>query len=192
MSSPPHIQRGSLSRHHSVMAIHQEEPHPFTTRGNGALFSLIRNRSSASLASHGAGGGAPGSGSASLRGASFSLGPSGLGMPDDEEGGYINNAGISRPPSFRLRGADDGDEEEHHRRPAADERRLSQIIMGPQMRSMRLIGTTKERYKWERYWKTEEELDAMRKPLYERDISISHYSPIVRLAANRVRQTKVL
>ena len=41
------------------------------------------------------------------------------------------------------------------------ERRLSQMMNGGQMRSMRLIGKSKPRYQWERYWKTEEQLKAM-------------------------------
>ncbi|CAK7204670.1 hypothetical protein SEUCBS139899_007429 [Sporothrix eucalyptigena] len=65
-----------------------------------------------------------------------------------------------------------------------DERRLSAILNNPQMRSMRLIGRAK-RYRWERYWKTEEQLRAMTQPLreyYERNnMLIQQYLYIDRL-----------
>lgn len=47
-----------------------------------------------------------------------------------------------------------------------DERRLSALLSAPQMRSMRLIGNSNPRYKWEQYWKTEEELKQMKKPMF--------------------------
>lgn len=56
-----------------------------------------------------------------------------------------------------------------------DERRLSMgasILMTPQMRSMRLIGNSNPRYRWEQYWKSDEELKKLSKPLrkyYERN-----------------------
>ncbi|KAI1131707.1 hypothetical protein F5Y10DRAFT_44088 [Nemania abortiva] len=53
------------------------------------------------------------------------------------------------------------------RRSQADERRLSQILHSDPVRSMRLIGNPNPLYKWERYWKTEEELSTYRKPLRE-------------------------
>ncbi|KAK2626497.1 hypothetical protein QTJ16_003672 [Diplocarpon rosae] len=56
-----------------------------------------------------------------------------------------------------------------------DERRLSLILNGPQMRSQRLIGKSNPRYKWERYWKTEDQLQQMQKPIrqyYERTNSL--------------------
>lgn len=46
-----------------------------------------------------------------------------------------------------------------------DETRLSQILKGPQVRSMNLIGKSNPRYRWERYWKSEDELKAMKKPM---------------------------
>ncbi|KAJ2993074.1 hypothetical protein NUW58_g1953 [Xylaria curta] len=58
------------------------------------------------------------------------------------------------------------DDDEHHRS-QADERRLSQILNSDPVRSMRLIGNPNPRYKWERYWKTEEELKELKKPLRE-------------------------
>lgn len=46
-----------------------------------------------------------------------------------------------------------------------DERRMSQILHGPQARSRNLIGKSNPRYRWERYWKPEDDLKAMNKPL---------------------------
>ncbi|KAF2258681.1 hypothetical protein CC78DRAFT_477720 [Lojkania enalia] len=61
----------------------------------------------------------------------------------------------------------------------------AQILNTPQMRSQRLIGNSNPRYKWERYYKTEEELKGMRKPIreyYERNnFLIQHYMYIDRL-----------
>jgi len=56
-----------------------------------------------------------------------------------------------------------------------DARRTSlgpEILMTSQMRSMRLIGKSNPRYHWHQYYKTEEQLDKMRKPIrkyYERN-----------------------
>jgi hypothetical protein len=47
-----------------------------------------------------------------------------------------------------------------------EERRLSVILNGPYMRSQRLIGNSNPRYRWERYWKTEEELKPMKKKMW--------------------------
>jgi hypothetical protein len=51
------------------------------------------------------------------------------------------------------------EDESHHR----DERRMSAILNSSNMRSMRLIGNSNPRYRWERYWKTEAELAKMPK-----------------------------
>ncbi|KAM0188549.1 hypothetical protein ACHAPA_001816 [Fusarium lateritium] len=69
--------------------------------------------------------------------------------PDDEETGLIRH---------------DNDE---LGRLLADERRLTQLLHGPQNRSAGLIGRSNPRYRWEQYWKPEEELSAMPKPLRE-------------------------
>lgn len=45
------------------------------------------------------------------------------------------------------------------------ERRMSAILNAPNMRSMRLIGSSNPRYRWERYWTTEEQRKGMRKPV---------------------------
>ncbi|KAI1176874.1 hypothetical protein F4777DRAFT_544660 [Nemania sp. FL0916] len=53
--------------------------------------------------------------------------------------------------------------EEGRHRSQADERRLSQVLNSDPVRSMRLIGNPNPLYKWERYWKTEEQLKAIKK-----------------------------
>lgn len=56
-----------------------------------------------------------------------------------------------------------------------DDRRQSlaaNVLMTPEMRSQRLIGNPNPRYRWEQYYKTEEELKKMKKPIrkyYERN-----------------------
>jgi divalent metal cation (Fe/Co/Zn/Cd) transporter len=57
-------------------------------------------------------------------------------------------------------GGDGGEDELSSRR---GERRMSAILNSSHMRSMRLIGNSNPRYRWERYWKTEAELAAMPK-----------------------------
>ncbi|KAJ4302909.1 hypothetical protein N0V90_001800 [Kalmusia sp. IMI 367209] len=71
---------------------------------------------------------------------------------------------------------------------SASERRMSigaHALNTPQMRSQRLIGNSNPRYKWERYFKTEEDLKQYKKPLrkyYERNNDlIQHYDYIDRL-----------
>lgn len=74
----------------------------------------------------------------------------------------------------------DGDEAEDRRRSAA-----ATILMTPQMRSQRLIGNSNPRYRWEQYWKTDQQLKKMRKPIrkyYQRTNElIQHYMYIDRL-----------
>lgn len=43
----------------------------------------------------------------------------------------------------------------------------SEVLMTPQMRSMRLIGSNNPRYQWEKYYKSDEELKKMKKPIRE-------------------------
>jgi hypothetical protein len=84
----------------------------------------------------------------------------------------------ARPPHSRHNssaGVLDHDGEQR----SMDERRFSDaalaVLMSQQMRSMRLIGNSNPRYRWEQYWKTEEELKDMKKPLrkyYERNNSL--------------------
>lgn len=60
-----------------------------------------------------------------------------------------------------------------------------EVLMTPQMRSMRLIGNSNPRYRWEQYYKSDEELKKMTKPVrqyYERNNHlISSYLYIDRL-----------
>ncbi|KAF2181760.1 cation diffusion facilitator 10 [Zopfia rhizophila CBS 207.26] len=79
-----------------------------------------------------------------------------------------------------------------------EERRMSigaQILNTPQMRSQRLIGSSNPRYKWERYYKTEEELKQMKKPIrkyYERNnYLIQHYLYIDRLLDSSLPHTLI-
>lgn len=44
--------------------------------------------------------------------------------------------------------------------------RRESILNDPRMRSMRLIGNSNPRYRWHQYWKTEDELKKMKKPMY--------------------------
>ncbi|KAK4040508.1 hypothetical protein C8A01DRAFT_46141 [Parachaetomium inaequale] len=58
--------------------------------------------------------------------------------------------------------AGDGPEDDPARR---DERRMSAILNSANIRSMRLIGNSNPRYRWERYWKTDVELAVMPKDI---------------------------
>ncbi|KXX81699.1 Metal tolerance protein 4 [Madurella mycetomatis] len=57
-------------------------------------------------------------------------------------------------------GVGEGPEDESTRR---EERRMSAILNSSHVRSMRLIGNSNPRYRWERYWRSEAELAAMPK-----------------------------
>ncbi len=100
---------------------------------------------------------------------------------DEEEAivGALTPSGVLTPRGQPDPFLDDEDARRLH-----DERRLSAILNNPQMRSMRLIGKAK-RYRWERYWKTEEQLKTMTAPLreyYERNnMLIQQYLYIDRL-----------
>jgi hypothetical protein len=66
----------------------------------------------------------------------------------------------------RRRSWDDQSFEE--RRIPGEDRRMSSaalVLLTPQMRSQRLIGNSNPRYKWERYFKTEDELKKYKKPV---------------------------
>lgn len=75
---------------------------------------------------------------------------------------------IRRTTSFRA-GIESADDEELGRRTSGEEDfddfRRSAVLMGPQMRSQRLIGNSNPRYRWDRYWKTEEQLKGMKGPM---------------------------
>ncbi|KAL2020170.1 hypothetical protein VTK56DRAFT_8694 [Thermocarpiscus australiensis] len=96
-----------------------------------------------------------------------------------------NHPGAGLPSPFgrdEEEGAGARPDDEPARR---DERRMSAILNSSHMRSMRLIGNTNPRYRWERYWKTEAELSTMRKDIrkyYERvNYLIQQYLYIDRL-----------
>jgi hypothetical protein len=136
--SPP--QYGRIARLRGFLPL-SEDASPMATHGHGTLTSLIKSRSTTSehnLARR----------PSSLRGRE---------TPElDEEASPLSRS-LSRRMSTR-----DVDLDEHRR---SEERRLSAVLLGPQMRSQRLIGNSNPRYRWERYWKTEEELKKMKKPM---------------------------
>ncbi|KAI0842240.1 hypothetical protein F5Y06DRAFT_171612 [Hypoxylon sp. FL0890] len=123
----------------SFLLSRDDSPPPISPRGHGALTHLLKSRSYGSLHNYGS----------TWRGAV-------PGMLDDEESALL-------PPSYARSESDD----EEHRRSQVDERRLNQLLNSTPMRSMRLIGNSNPRYNWSRYWKTEEQLEAMRKPVRE-------------------------
>lgn len=129
-----------------------EDASPMATYGHGTLAQLIKSRSSASLHF-------PNRRPSSIRGRD---------TPIDEEQGS---------PRLKARRYSNEDSEDI-RRSMSDGRRLS-VILGPQMRSQRLIGNSNPRYKWEKYWKTEEELKAMKKPLYVLYHDMKLHSPLI-------------
>ncbi|KAF3060955.1 Metal tolerance protein 3 [Daldinia childiae] len=126
----------------SFLLLQDENPPPMSPRGPGALTHLLKSRSHSSLHNYGS----------TWRGTV----PNVL---DDEESGGLLPSMFSRPPSEP--------DDEAHRRSQSEERRLNQLLHSSTMRSMLLIGKSNPRYNWERYWKTEEQLSAMRKPLRE-------------------------
>ncbi|KAL3417284.1 cation diffusion facilitator 10 [Phlyctema vagabunda] len=156
-NSPP--KHGRIGKLRGYLPLNNEEASPFSTHGHGTLTALISSRSSASLPS------------IVRRPSSFRGTPE----PDEEAAN-----GKFRRSSSRTE--DDAGEEG---RRSGDERRLSSILNTPQMRSQRLIGNSNPRYRWERYWKTEDELKPMKKLIrayYERTNSlIQQYIYIDRL-----------
>lgn len=135
-SSPPAF--GRIPRLRGFLRLN-EDASPMATHGHGALASLITSRSSASLHTMAR---RP----SSLRGRD---------APDVDE-----ETPLTRSATRRTLGEADQDD---FRR--SEERRLSAVLYGPQMRSQRLIGNSNPRYRWEKYWKTEEELKTMKKPM---------------------------
>lgn len=154
MSSPAHAAPvHHQGRRPSAYVLEQDEGDvPLLSTRTSTLTALIRNRSAAHLPSAG---GHPGHPTPSRR---LSLEPGGH---DEEEAGdsySIGSSGLDADLECGRRG---------HPGPGAEERRLSAILNAPRMRSMRLIGNNNPRYRWERYYRSEEELKGMRKPMYE-------------------------
>lgn len=89
--------------------------------------------------------------------------------------GSIPHAQFRRGSTFRWdrlhdeeaqNDTDDHSDDEDHRLT----RRAShavETLLAPQMRSQRLIGNSNPRYRWEQYWKTDDDLKKMKKPLRE-------------------------
>lgn len=80
----------------------------------------------------------------------------------------------------------DDDDDPFGRRPLADERRINELFNEPHMRSMRLIGYPNTRYQWHKYWKTEDQLKAIKstpiREYYERcNFLIQQYTYIDKL-----------
>jgi hypothetical protein len=154
MASPSNSRRFSSSKRRGSFLVLSEDPtYSLTPKGQSVLASLIRNRSTTSLLNSN--------------------------VPDEEEG-----IGGSEWPTFRptfQQQRDSSHEDElllrGNERLAADERRMSAILNTPQMRSMRLIGNSNPRYKWERYWKTEDELKKIKRK------SMCVFPPLRRLLA---------
>ncbi|PKS11832.1 hypothetical protein jhhlp_001126 [Lomentospora prolificans] len=71
---------------------------------------------------------------------------------DDDDARSVRSLWRSESPEDRWR---------HH----TDERRVTQILADPQVRSMMLIGKSNSKYQWKRYWKSEAELKSMKKPI---------------------------
>ncbi|KAK9776889.1 putative Cation efflux protein cytoplasmic domain-containing protein [Seiridium cardinale] len=159
---------GGLPRR-GFLVLQDEAPPTFSPRGQGTLAHLIRNRSHGSLQNYGAG-----------RRSSVVHD-----HPSDLEGHIGVEATSMLPHVGGHVGAPASDDENASRRSLYEERRLSAVLMSRPVRSMRLIGNSNPRYRWERYWKTEEQLGDMRKPIrayYERtNYLIQQYLYIDRL-----------
>ncbi|CAG8981694.1 hypothetical protein HYALB_00006567 [Hymenoscyphus albidus] len=125
-----------------------DDANPMVTHGKGTLGSLLRSQSSASIQTM------------DKRGSIVR----GREAPNDEELGL--GLGLGTGSRIRRHSQDNIDAEDS-RRSLTDERRLSSILNGPQMRSQRLIGNSNPRYMWEKYWKTEGELKRMKRPIRE-------------------------
>lgn len=114
---------------------------------------------------------------------------------------------MSRQPRARvnsIQSSSETDEEsrivnDERRRPTfseIDARRMSlgpDVLMTPQMRSMRLIGNSNPRYRWQKYYKSDDELKKMKKPLrqyYERNnFLVGQYLYIDRLLDSSLPHT---
>ncbi|KAJ4313248.1 hypothetical protein N0V84_009520 [Fusarium piperis] len=138
--SSPSPSRPSHLRRPSLLS-NDESHNPLGTR-SGHLQSLIRSRSTQSMQSV----------TGSLHSHhSHQTSPFWMG-PDDEETALLHVRPHDNDELGRL---------------LSDERRLTQLLNGPQNRSAKLIGRSNPRYRWEQYWKPEEELASMSKPLRE-------------------------
>lgn len=83
---------------------------------------------------------------------------------DEDQARNTDENGIERGPgqeAVSSYAAGNSDQQRGRKNTASD------ILMTPQMRSMRLIGNSNPRYQWEKYYKGEEELKKMKKPVRE-------------------------
>ncbi|RMZ82833.1 hypothetical protein DV737_g1864, partial [Chaetothyriales sp. CBS 132003] len=164
-ASAPGYRLGHLS-HFIPLNFNSEEANAYSTRG-GHLQGLIQTWSTTSMPRR-----------------PMSL--HSVDSTDDEERGPLDGAlEISpwRRPTYHS---------------DTDPRRASvgpEILMTPQMRSMRLIGNSNPRYRWQRYYKTEEQLRQMRKPIrqyYERcNYLIAQYMYIDKLLDSSLPHTLI-
>jgi hypothetical protein len=124
-SSPPSFTTpvfGRIARPNGFLALN-DDASPMVTHGSGTLATLIKNRSTTSL--HTMNRRRP----SSLRGRD---------TPDLEDPSPLDRP---RRNSIEF-------EEDDFRHSFGEDRRLSTILLGPQMRSQRLIGNSNPRYKW--------------------------------------------
>lgn len=150
-NSAPSIPRNKSFRgNFSFLRLQDQQP-PLSPKGHGALSSIIKSRGSTTSLLHWRG--------------------------DDEEGAYGPHDGPGDMSGSGLLGGEgngsvhgfhyDSEDGEGagggHGGSVREERRLSALLSTPQVRSMRLIGKANPRYRWERYWKTEEELKGMKR-----------------------------
>ena len=160
--SPP--QYGRIARPTGYLPLNTEDAHPMATHGKGVLNTLIKSRSHTSLTN------------LHRRPSSFREGRDTPEVFDEE------NSGLER---FR-RNSREFDESDDFKR--SEERRLSDLLNGPQMRSQRLIGNSNPRYRWEKYWKTEEELKKMKKPMLVNNKGIFTESLLISIDANTMNE----
>jgi hypothetical protein len=144
------------------LVLQDETPPTYSPRSQGTLASLIRTRPQSQSSTHQHHG--------PVRRATGGL----ENGPDLEAGAVVDVAshtnlphGLASPYSI----TNDDDDAMSTRRSVTEERRLSAILRSHPVRSMRLIGNSNPRYRWEQYWKTEDQLENMRPPVrsyYER------------------------
>lgn len=138
-----------LNRKAPYLLLQEDTPPQLSVRSQGTLGHLIRNRSHGSIASYGSTWRGPGNGGAADN------------TPDLEAALPDTMASHSHVHSVHA------DYVESPRRPPSEERRLSAVLNSAGVRSMRLIGASNPRYRWAKYWKTEEQLSSMKKPIRE-------------------------
>ena len=165
-SSPGRPQSYRIGSLKGFLPLSDSDNNALSTRGQ-ALPSLLQNRSSANIKDLQA--------QAALRRHDT------CGRGEDEEGSFAMDGDRANPTHGGPNLAQMG-------RGAKRANSISdggEVLMTPQMRSLRLIGHSNPRYQWEQYYKSDEDLKKMKKPLrqyYERNNQlISSYLYIDRL-----------